>query len=59
VDALQGAAYHHLYGHSGHRVFDLYLREEGTYKLVEVPKPRTLFPTFCAVLTAYRFKEGL
>lgn len=59
VDQLQGSAYHHLYGSPAHKVFDLYLHEDGTYKLVEVPKPRILFPTFCAVLTAYRFKEGL
>lgn len=59
VDHLQGSAYHHLYGSPAHKVFDLYLHEDGTYKLVEVPKPRILFPTFCAVLTAYRFKEGI
>jgi hypothetical protein len=59
VDPLQGAAYWHLYGSPIHKVFDLYLREDGTYKLKEVEKPRNLFPTFCAILTAYRFKEGL
>ncbi len=59
VDELQGAAYWNLFKQPGHHFFDLYLSAEGTYKLIEVKNPRLLFPTFCAVLTAYKFRENL
>lgn len=67
VDALQGAAY---WGGlqaqyppnppvNVNAVFDLYLKDNGIYKLEHVNYLKRDFLTFLAVLTAYRWKEGL
>jgi hypothetical protein len=56
VDKLQGAAYWTMRGRKG-KVFDLYLREDSTYRLKEIERPRLLWPTFLAILTAWRWKE--
>ncbi len=61
TDKLQGAAYWGLATSNKipiRKVFDLYLQEDGSMPhLREVEKPRILFNTFLAILTAYRFKE--
>jgi len=64
IDALQGAAY--WAGLQAQdppitckAVFDLYLKDNGKYNLVPIKFLRNDFLTFLAVLTAYRFKEGL
>jgi len=64
IDALQGAAY---WGGlvaqdppvKCKKVFDVYLKENGNYNLVPVKFVRNDFLTFLAILTAYRWKEGL
>ena len=62
VDELQGAAYWELCRVnkiSIKRVFDLYLSENGTYKLEPIEKPKLLLPVFLACLTATRWKENV
>jgi hypothetical protein len=62
VDELQGAAYFELCRVnkiSIKRVFDLYLHDNGTYKLEPIEKPKLLLPVFLACLAVARFKEGL
>ncbi len=62
VDPLQGAAYWELCRVNKipvKKVFDLYLRDDGTYKLEPVNNPKLLLPTFLNILWASRWKEGL
>lgn len=62
VDKLQGAAYWELCRANNipiKKVFDLYLKDDGNYSLVEIEKPKLLLPVFLACLTVARFKEGL
>ena len=62
VDKLQGAAYWELCLANKipiKKTFDLYLKDDGNYSLVEVEKPKLLLPVFLAALTCARFKEGL
>jgi hypothetical protein len=62
LDDLQGVAYWELCrGNkiSIKRVFDLYLNEDGNYKLEPIDNPKLLLPVFLAALTCVRFKEGL
>jgi len=61
VDELQGAAYWELARVNDipvKKVFDLYLHDDGTYKLEPVEN-RKLLLIFLNVLGAYRWKEGL
>lgn len=62
VDELQGTAYWELCLSNDipiHKVFDLYLKDDSTYSLVEIEKPKLLLPVFLACLTVMRWKEGL
>jgi hypothetical protein len=62
VDELQVVAYWELCRANNIPVkkqFALYLKDSGTYSLVEVEKPKLLLPVFLAALTCARFKEGL
>lgn len=62
VDELQGTAYWELCRAnkiSVKRVFDLYLNENGSYKLEPIDKPKLLLPVFLAALTCARWKERL
>lgn len=64
VDKLQGAAYCEGLKVQNppidcKAVFDLYLNENGTYKLEPVNYVRQEFLTFLAALTAYRWKEKI
>ncbi len=62
VDELQGAAYWELCRVNDipiKKVFDLYLRDDGGYSLVEIEKPKLLVPTFLAALTLTRWREGI
>ncbi len=63
VDELQGAAYWELCRSNGfiiRKVFDLYLKENGTYNLpTEIENPKLLVPVFLALVAAYRWKEKL
>jgi len=64
TDALQGSAY--VAGLEAQdppikckKGFDIYLKENGTYKLDPIKYLRSNFQTFLAVLTAHRWREGL
>ncbi len=62
VDELQGAAYWELCRVNNiliKKVFDLYLKDDGTYKLEPVDNPKLLVPTFLNILGAARWKENL
>jgi hypothetical protein len=62
IDGLQAVSYRELARVNNIKVdkqFDLYLRDDGNYSLVEVEKPRLLLPVFLACLTVTRWKEGL
>ncbi len=62
VDELQGAAYWELCRANNipvKKVFDLYLHDDGTYKLEPIENPKRLLPAFLHVLGAYRWREGL
>ena len=62
VDELQGAAYWELCRVNNipaKKVFDLYLNDDGTYKLEPIENPKRLLPTFLNVLGAYRWKENI
>jgi hypothetical protein len=62
VDELQLAAYLELARANSIPVkksFDLYLRDDGTYKLEPVENVKLLLPVFLSILTASRWKEGL
>ncbi len=62
VDPLQGAAYWELCRVNKlpvKKVFDLYLHDDGTYKLEPVNNPKLLLPTFLNILGAARWREGL
>jgi hypothetical protein len=62
TDKLQAGAYWGLIEDVGVRVkncFDLYLREDGSYRLKEVADHRKMFNVFLAALTVWRWKEGL
>jgi len=62
VDKLQSAAYLEGCLANGIEVkagFDLYLKDDGNYSLVEVEKPRNLLLVFLACLTVARWKEGM
>jgi len=62
VDELQGAAYFELCRVNNipvKKVFDLYLHDDGTYKLEPIENPKRLLPSFLNVLGAYRWREGL
>jgi hypothetical protein len=62
VDELQGAAYWELARVNSipvKKAFDLYLRDDGTYKLQPIENPKSLLYTFLAILTAYRWKEKI
>jgi len=62
ADLLQGAAYFELAKANKipvKKVFDLYLHENGTYKLEPIENPKLLLPIFLAALTLTRFKEAL
>jgi hypothetical protein len=61
TDKLQAGAYLGLLDDAKSSVnaaFDLYLKEDGSYRLIEVEKPRRMFNIFLAALTVWRFKEG-
>jgi len=61
VDLLQNAAYWELCVANKipvNKLFDLYLRDNGIYKLEPVEKPRLLLPVFLAALTCARWKNG-
>ena len=62
VDELQGAAYWELCRANNipiKKVFDLYLRDDGNYSLVEIEKPKLLLPIFLAALKCVQWREGL
>jgi hypothetical protein len=62
VDELQGAAHWEVEKKNEidvNKVFDLYLHENGTYKLEPVENPKLLLPVFLACLTMARWKEGI
>ncbi len=62
MDPLQGAAYFELAIANNipvKKVFDLYLSEDGTYKLEPIEKPKLLLPVFLAALTLTRWREKL
>jgi len=64
TDVLQGAAYcagleAQTPPISCKKAFDIYLKENGTYKLEPIPYLRNNFQTFLAVLTAYRWRENI
>ena len=62
VDPLQNAAYWELCVANKipvNKLFDLYLRGNGTYKLEPVKKHKLLLPVFLAALTCARWREGL
>lgn len=63
VDELQMVGYWELCRANNipiKKVFDLYLHEDGTYKLEPLKeKPKLLLPIFLAALTLIRWKEGL
>jgi hypothetical protein len=62
VDELQGVAYLEGCLANGIEVkagFDLYLHDDGTYKLEPIKNPKLLLPVFLACLTTMRWKEGL
>ena len=62
VDELQGVAYWELCRVNNipvKKVFDLYLHDDGTYKLEPIEKPKLLLPVFLAALTCERWREGL
>ena len=62
TDELQGAGYWELCRVNNipvKKVFDLYLRENGTYSLVEIKNPKLLLPVFLAALTLTRWREKL
>jgi hypothetical protein len=61
VDELQLAAYFELCRVNDipvKKAFDLYLHQDGIYKLEPIPNPKLLLPTFLNVLGAYRWKIG-
>lgn len=62
VDKIQGSAYWELERANDipvKKVFDLYLKDDSNYSMVEVEKPRVLLPVFLACLTVTRWKEGI
>lgn len=62
VDELQDAAYWSLAlanGLSVTKLFDLYLKDNGTYKLEPVKNPKLLLPIFLGLLRAVQWKENL
>ncbi|MBU1067583.1 hypothetical protein KKE60_07325 [Patescibacteria group bacterium] len=62
VNQLQGAAYWELCRVNNipiKKVFDLYLKDDGNYSLVEVENPKLLLRIFLAALTLTRFKEEI
>lgn len=62
IDELQDVAYWELCRVNDipvNKLFDLYLKENGTYKLEPVERPRNLLPVFLACVTAVRWKEGI
>ncbi len=62
VDELQGAAYWELCKANNipvKKVFDLYLREDGTYKLEPIKNPKLLLPIFLACLKITVWREKL
>ena len=62
IDPLQNAAYWELCVANKipvNKLFDLYLRDNGTYKLEPVEKPKLLLPVFLAALICARWKENL
>jgi len=62
TDELQGAGYWGLCKSNNipiRKIFGLYLKENGTYSLVEVKNPKSLLPVFLAALTLTRWKNRL
>jgi hypothetical protein len=62
IDELQAIAYWELCRANSipiKKQFDLYLKENGTYRLEPVEHRRSLLPVFLAALTVTRWKEGL
>jgi hypothetical protein len=62
VDPLQGAAYWELAIVNGipvKKAFDLYLKDDGTYKLEPIQNPKSLLPVFLAALRITQWKEKL
>jgi len=62
ADPLQLAAYWELARVNTipiKRLFDLYLHDDSTYRLVEVVKPKLLLPVFLSALTLTRWRNGL
>ncbi len=62
ADLLQGASYFELAKINNipvKKVFDLYLNENGTYKLEPIENPKLLLRIFLAALTLTRWKEEL
>ena len=62
VDKLQGVAYLEGCWANGIEVktgFDLYLRDDGNYSLVEVEKPKLLLPIFLAALKCVQWREAI
>ncbi len=62
VNELQGAAYFELCRVNNipvKKVFDLYLHDDGTYKLEPIENPKRLLPAFLNVLGAYRWKNEM
>jgi len=62
VDELQAVAYRELCRANNLPItkqFDLYLKNNGTYKLEPIEKPKLLLPVFLACLKVTQYKEGL
>ena len=62
IDGLQLAAYWELCRANDipiQKIFDLYLNEDGTYKLEPIEKPKLLLPIFLACLQITQWKETL
>jgi hypothetical protein len=60
VDELQGSGYWELCRVNGipiKKVFDLYLHEDGTYKLEPIERPKLLLPVFLSCLTITQWRE--
>jgi gamma-glutamylcyclotransferase (GGCT)/AIG2-like uncharacterized protein YtfP len=61
IDELQDAAYWELCRVNNipiKKVFDLYLHDDGTYKLEPIERPKLLLPVFLAALTVARWREN-
>ena len=62
IDELQGAAYWELCRANDipvKKIFDLYLRDDGTYSLIEIENPKILLPVFLAALKITQWREGI